>query len=260
MPSQRSQSADDLSQSFGFKAVPAAEKQDMVDGVFHRVASRYDLMNDLMSAGMHRIWKDALVAMISPPRHGRGEWQALDVAGGTGDIAFKIVEASNKTVKATVFDINASMLDVGRERAEKNGLAQHLTFVEGNAEILPFEDNSFDAYTVAVGIRNVAHIDRALKEAYRILKPGGKFACLEFSRVDVPMLDKFYETWSFNAIPKIGEWVTHDRESYQYLVESIRKFPDQETFAQMIRNAGFERVGYRNLSGGIVAIHSGWKL
>jgi demethylmenaquinone methyltransferase/2-methoxy-6-polyprenyl-1,4-benzoquinol methylase len=244
--------------SYGFRQVGAGEKQPLVNEVFHKVANRYDLMNDLMSAGMHRVWKDAMIAWLNPPK--RPGWKVLDVAGGTGDIAFRIIEASQRNAHATVLDINGSMLQVGRERAEKKGLLPHLDFVEANAEELPFADASFDAYTIAFGIRNVPRIDVALSEAFRVLKPGGRFLCLEFSDVDMPLLDRFYEAWSFNAIPKIGEMVTGDGEPYAYLVESIRKFPDQNNFAEMISSAGFERVSFRNYSGGIAALHSGWKL
>jgi demethylmenaquinone methyltransferase / 2-methoxy-6-polyprenyl-1,4-benzoquinol methylase len=244
--------------SFGFAPVDPGDKQDKVNEVFHKVAKRYDVMNDLMSAGMHRLWKDAFVAWLAPPK--RDGWNVLDVAGGTGDIAFKIIEASNGKAHATVLDINGSMLEVGRDRAEKRKLADAADFVEANAEALPFPDKSFDAYTIAFGIRNVPRIDVALSEAFRVLKPGGRFMCLEFSEVDMPLLDRFYDSWSFNAIPRIGKAVTGDGDSYQYLVESIRKFPNQESFAAMIRKAGFERVSYRNYSGGIAAVHSGWKL
>jgi demethylmenaquinone methyltransferase / 2-methoxy-6-polyprenyl-1,4-benzoquinol methylase len=244
--------------SFGFAPVDPGDKQDKVNEVFHKVAKRYDVMNDLMSAGMHRLWKDAFVAWLAPPK--RKGWKVLDVAGGTGDIAFKIIEASNGDAHATVLDINGSMLEVGRERAEKRKLADAADFVEANAEALPFPDKSFDAYTIAFGIRNVPRTDVALSEAFRVLKPGGRFMCLEFSEVDMPLLDRFYDSWSFNAIPRIGKAVTGDGDSYQYLVESIRKFPNQESFAAMIRKAGFERVSFRNYSGGIAAAHSGWKL
>jgi demethylmenaquinone methyltransferase / 2-methoxy-6-polyprenyl-1,4-benzoquinol methylase len=247
-----------MESSFGFAPVVPDEKQDKVNEVFHKVAKRYDVMNDLMSAGMHRLWKDAFVAWLAPPK--RAGWKVLDVAGGTGDIAFKIVEASGGKAHATVLDINGSMLEVGRARAEKRKLSEAADFVEANAEDLPFPDKSFDAYTIAFGIRNVPRIDVALSEAFRVLKPGGRFMCLEFSEVDMPLLDRFYDSWSFNAIPRIGKAVTGDGDSYQYLVESIRKFPNQESFAAMIRNAGFERVTYRNYSGGIAAAHSGWKL
>ncbi len=244
--------------AYGFAQVEAGEKQPLVDEVFHRVAERYDLMNDLMSAGMHRLWKDAMVAWLNPPR--TPGWRALDMAGGTGDIAFRIVEASAGTAFVTVSDINASMLEVGRERAEKNGLAANTEFIEANAEELPFDDRSFDAYTISFGIRNVPRIDKALAEAFRVLKTGGRLLCLEFSEVEMPLLDKAYGTWSFNAIPAIGRAVMGDDEPYRYLVESIAKFPRQDEFGRMISAAGFERVTWRNYSGGIAACHSGWKL
>ncbi len=258
MSEQRTTAAGGMETSYGFKSVDQAEKQVLVNDVFHRVAGRYDLMNDLMSAGLHRLWKDAMVAWLNPPK--RAGWKVLDVAGGTGDISFRIVEASQRQAHATVLDINGSMLAVGKERAQKRGLAANTDFVEANAEELPFADETFDAYTIAFGIRNVPRIDVALSEAYRVLKPGGRFLCLEFSEVDMPVLDKVYEQWSFNAIPRIGQMVTGDGEPYSYLVESIRKFPNQPNFAAMISRAGFDRVIYRNYSGGIAALHSGWKL
>ena len=254
----RTTAAGGMETSYGFKKVGAGDKQSLVNDVFHKVANRYDLMNDLMSGGLHRLWKDAMVAWLNPPK--RAGWKVLDVAGGTGDIAFRIIEASHGHAHATVLDINGSMLTVGRERAEKKGLSENTDFVEANAEALPFEDNSFDAYTIAFGIRNVPRIDVALSEAFRVLKRGGRLLCLEFSEVDMPLLDKVYEAWSFNAIPKIGKAVTGDGEPYSYLVESIRKFPDQQNFAAMITRAGFDRVAFRNYSGGIAALHSGWKL
>ena len=244
--------------SYGFASVGEGEKQGLVNEVFHKVAKRYDLMNDIMSGGMHRLWKDGLVNWLNPPR--RPGWHVLDVAGGTGDIAFRIVRASGGNAHATVLDINGSMLGVGRERAEKAHLEENIDFVEANAEDLPFADMTFDAYTIAFGIRNVPHIDRALAEAFRVLKPGGRFLCLEFSEVEMPLLDRVYDAWSFNAIPHIGRAVAGDGEPYRYLVESIRKFPNQENFAQMMRAAGFERVTWRNYSGGIAALHSGWKI
>ena len=244
--------------SYGFRKVGDGEKQGLVNDVFHKVAKRYDVMNDVMSAGMHRVWKDALIASLNP-RKDVG-YKTLDVAGGTGDVAFRIVEASDRKAHVTVLDINGSMLAVGAERAEKKRLSENLTFVEANAESLPFEANSFDAYTIAFGIRNVPHIDVALKEAYRVLKRGGRLLVLEFSEVDMPLLDKIYDAWSFNAIPQFGKAITGDAEPYQYLVESIRKFPNQENFAAMIRQAGFSRVTYTNYTGGIAALHSGWKL
>ncbi|WP_041376394.1 bifunctional demethylmenaquinone methyltransferase/2-methoxy-6-polyprenyl-1,4-benzoquinol methylase UbiE [Polymorphum gilvum] len=259
---QRTSTRDpqDMPTSFGFATVAQGEKQALVDDVFHKVASRYDLMNDLMSGGMHRLWKDAMVSTLAPPRSAVRPWIVLDVAGGTGDIATRIVERSGGTAKAVVLDINGSMLAVGRDRAAKAGHADAIRFTQGNAETLPFPDRSFDAYTIAFGIRNVPDIPRALREAHRVLKRGGRFLCLEFSEVDVPMLDRVYDAFSFNAIPAIGQAVTGDGEPYRYLVESIRKFPNQARFAEMIREAGFERVTWRNYSGGIAALHSGWKL
>ncbi len=242
---------------FGFARVPLGEKQARVDDVFHKVASRYDLMNDLMSGGLHRVWKDLLVGMARPP-HGR-PWRHLDVAGGTGDVAFRVARAGGAATRVTVLDINADMLAVGRARAEKLGLAG-LDFIEANAETLPFADKSFDAYTIAFGIRNVPRIDLALREAWRVLKRGGRFLCLEFSTSDAPIFDKLYETYSFTAIPAIGKVVAGDGAPYRYLVESIRKFPNAETFADMIRAAGFKRASFTRLTGGVVAIHSGWKL
>ena len=258
MNTTRTTAPEQMSTAYGFEQVNEGEKQDRVNGVFHAVAKRYDVMNDLMSVGMHRLWKSTMVTKAAPSKI--APWHSLDVAGGTGDIAFRLVEASNKNARVTVLDINGSMLDVGRERAAKNGLADNLDFIEANAEDLPFEDNTFDVYTVAFGIRNVPRMDIALKEAYRVLKPGGQFLCLEFSEVDVPLLDKFYDLWSFNALPAIGRMVTGDEASYQYLVESIRKFPNQNSFANYVRESGFERVNYRNMTGGVVALHTGWKI
>ncbi|MFU0504265.1 bifunctional demethylmenaquinone methyltransferase/2-methoxy-6-polyprenyl-1,4-benzoquinol methylase UbiE [Pseudaminobacter sp. NGMCC 1.201702] len=258
MSEQRATSAGGMETSFGFTEVGTGDKQTLVNDVFHRVANRYDLMNDLMSGGLHRLWKDGMVSWLNPPK--RPGWRSLDVAGGTGDIAFRIIDASNRQAHVTVLDINGSMLAVGRERAEKRGVAANADFVEANAEELPFADASFDAYTIAFGIRNVPRIETALAEAYRVLKPGGRFLCLEFSEVDMPLLDRVYEAWSFNAIPRIGQAVAGDGQPYSYLVESIRKFPNQANFAAMISRAGFDRVTFRNYSGGIAALHSGWKL
>jgi demethylmenaquinone methyltransferase/2-methoxy-6-polyprenyl-1,4-benzoquinol methylase len=254
---------------FGEKTVPLSDKQGMVDEVFHSVARRYDLMNDLMSAGLHRPWKDALVTAVNPPPKGRPgrleekpdkDFALLDLAGGTGDVAFRVVEAGGMGTRVTVCDINAEMLAVGRERAEKRGLDGMVTFEQGNAEELPYPDRSFDCVTIAFGIRNVPRIERALAEAHRVLRIGGRFLCLEFSSVDVPGLDKLYELYSFQVIPRIGERVTGDREAYQYLVESIRKFPKPKLFASIIESAGFRRVSFKVMTGGVVALHSGWKL
>jgi demethylmenaquinone methyltransferase / 2-methoxy-6-polyprenyl-1,4-benzoquinol methylase len=258
MTTERTTARGGMETAFGFADVGQGEKQPRVNEVFHSVARKYDVMNDLMSAGLHRVWKSAFVDWLSPPK--RSGWKALDVAGGTGDIAFRIFEASGGNADVTVLDINSSMLEVGQDRGIKKGIGERITFVEANAEELPFADATFDAYTIAFGIRNVPRIDVALSEAFRVLKPGGRFLCLEFSDVDLPILDRVYDAWSFNAIPAIGKAVTGDGESYRYLVESIRKFPDQENFAAMIRKAGFSRVAFRNYTGGIAAAHSGWKL
>ena len=244
---------------FGFRDVPLGDKQSLVNNVFHSVAQRYDLMNDLMSAGMHRLWKEAMITALNPPR-GDQPFALLDVAGGTGDIAFRAAKAGGTAFRATVCDINSDMLTVGRERAAARHLEDRISFVEGNAEALPFPERSFDAYTIAFGIRNVPRIDLALNEAFRVLRPGGRFLCLEFSTVDVPGLDRIYDLFSFKLIPPLGRAVTGDGESYRYLVESIRKFPKPNAFAEMIRSAGISRVGWQSLSGGIVALHSGWRL
>jgi len=244
---------------FGNREVPLTEKQTLVDGVFSSVANRYDLMNDLMSAGLHRAWKDALVTAVNPPRADQ-PFALLDVAGGTGDVAFQVIGAGGPDVRATVCDINASMLEVGRARAIERGRDDVVTFVEGNAESLPFPDRSFDAYTIAFGIRNVPRLETALAEAHRVLKPGGRFLCLEFSAVQTPLLDTLYDAYSMNAIPALGALVAGDAASYRYLVESIRRFPDQKSFIGMIETAGFERARYRNLTGGIAAIHSAWRI
>jgi len=244
---------------FGFRDVPLGDKQALVNDVFHSVAQRYDLMNDLMSAGLHRVWKDLMINALNPPR-AETPFALLDVAGGTGDIAFRAAKAAGAGFKATVCDINSDMLAVGRERASARHLDDRVSFVEGNAEALVFPDRAFDACTIAFGIRNVPRIDLALGEAFRVLKPGGRFLCLEFSSVDVPGLDRIYDLFSFKVIPPLGRAVTGDAESYQYLVESIRKFPKASAFAEMIRAAGFSRVTWQSLSGGIVALHSGWRL
>ncbi|HZN30723.1 MAG TPA: bifunctional demethylmenaquinone methyltransferase/2-methoxy-6-polyprenyl-1,4-benzoquinol methylase UbiE, partial [Xanthobacteraceae bacterium] len=223
------------------------------------VAGRYDLMNDLMSGGLHRAWKDALVTTVNPPK-GPQPFALLDLAGGTGDIAFRTIAAGGAGTRATVIDINADMLAVGRERAAERGLDDAIDFVEANAEALPFPDRSTDAVTIAFGIRNVPRIAAALTEAHRVLRIGGRFLCLEFSAVDVPGLDRLYDLYSFNVIPALGRAVTGDAEAYRYLVESIRRFPRPDAFAEMMRAAGFRRVSFQRMSGGIVALHSGWRL
>jgi demethylmenaquinone methyltransferase/2-methoxy-6-polyprenyl-1,4-benzoquinol methylase len=249
----------DQTTHFGFRDVPVEDKQTLVNDVFHSVAQRYDLMNDLMSGGLHRVWKDVMITALNPPR-GDAPFALLDVAGGTGDIAFRAAKAAGRGFRATVCDINPDMIAVGHERAVKAHLDDQVSFVEGNAETLAFADRSFDAYTIAFGIRNVPRIDAALREAFRVLKPGGRFLGLEFSTVDVPGLDRLYELFSFKVIPPLGRAVTGDADSYQYLVESIRKFPKPNAFADMIRDAGFARVTWQALTGGIVALHSGWRL
>ncbi len=249
----------EASTHFGFETVPLAEKQGRVDDVFHKVAARYDLMNDVMSAGLHRVWKDVLVSMVRPSK--TRPFAHLDVAGGTGDVAFRVLEAGGPDTRVTVLDINGDMLGVGRERADKRfpGDAR-IGFIEANAEELPLESGAYDAYTIAFGIRNVPRIDRALAEAHRVLRRGGRLLCLEFSHVDVPGLDRVYEAYSFNVIPPMGRLVAGDGEPYRYLVESIRKFPRPKAFERMIADAGFARVSHTPLTGGVVAIHSGWKL
>ena len=258
-PASYSNSLPEMSDSapFGFKTVPLEDKQAMVDDIFASVAHRYDLMNDLMSGGLHRVWKNAMVSALNPPKRGR-TWRLIDVAGGTADVALRAAKFSAGHADITVVDTSAPMLAIGLERAEKAG--RHLAFREASAEALPFPDATFDAYTIAFGIRNVPRIEAALGEAYRVLRHGGRFLCLEFSEVAVPGLDRLYEAYSFRAIPRLGQWVAGDAESYRYLVESIRTFPNQERFAEMLRAAGMARVSYRNFSGGIAALHSGWKL
>jgi demethylmenaquinone methyltransferase/2-methoxy-6-polyprenyl-1,4-benzoquinol methylase len=245
--------------AFGFRRVGEEEKQGLVNEVFSKVAERYDQMNDLMSAGLHRLWKDDFVAGLNPPR-GIQAFHLLDVAGGTGDIAFRVARAGGPNVRVTVADISPEMVGEGRKRATSEGLLDKCSFSVGNAEKLAFPDRYFDAYTIAFGIRNVTHIDRALAEAYRVLKPGGHFMCLEFSHVDIPLLDRIYDAYSFTVIPAVGKVVTGDGHPYRYLVESIRTFPKQDEFKAMIEAAGFAKVSYRNLTGGVVAIHSGWRI
>ena len=242
----------DATTHFGFKDVPIGEKAGLVREVFDSVAGRYDLMNDLMSLGIHRLWKAALMDWVAP----RPDLTLLDVAGGTGDIAFRYRERGGPVI---ICDINEAMLAVGRERAAKNGIGA-LAWSVGNAEMLPIESGSVDLYTIAFGLRNVTDIDAALRDARRVLKPGGRCRCLEFSRLAIPALDPVYDFYSFKILPEIGARVADDREAYRYLAESIRKFPGQESFVDRINAAGFGRIRYRNLSGGIAAIHSAWKI
>ena len=240
---------------FGFEDVPETEKAGRVQGVFSSVASRYDLMNDAMSFGIHRLWKDAMMDWLAPRRGQR----LLDVAGGTGDISFRFLKRAGSG-HATVCDLTEPMLVAGRARAEAEEMAHQLDWVTGDAMKLPFPDASFDVYTISFGIRNVTRPEVALAEAYRVLRPGGRLMVLEFSQVPVPALAWAYDLYSFNLIPAMGQVLAGDRASYQYLVESIRRFPDQETFLGMVRQAGFEMAKYRNLSMGIACLHSGWKI
>ncbi|KAM8961499.1 2-methoxy-6-polyprenyl-1,4-benzoquinol methylase, mitochondrial [Pelodytes ibericus] len=275
---------------FGFQTVSEEEKGEKVYRVFENVAQKYDLMNDSMSIGIHRLWKDWLMHHMNPTPG----IKLLDVAGGTGDIAFRFVNyirAQREKIKrhrlksqqtlswsdissayqeeeqgslggshAVICDINKEMLKVGKQKSLKLGYSEGLSWVAGNAEELPFADEKFDVYTIAFGIRNVTHIDQALEEAYRVLKPGGRFLCLEFSQVNNPLLARVYDLYSFQVIPVLGEIIAGDWKSYQYLVESIRRFPPQEEFKSMIEDAGFFKVNYHNLTSGVVAVHSGFKL
>lgn len=248
---------------FGFETVAAPEKAGRVRQVFDAVAPKYDLMNDFMSGGVHRIWKDSFADQLSPAPN----WQVVDVAGGTGDIAFRLHDRMRKTGssnnvsgKVTVCDINESMLSHGRDRALDKGKLTGLDWVVGNAEVLPFPDMHFDAYTIAFGLRNVTDIRRALSEARRTLKPGGRFLCLEFSQVIVPGLDKIYDAYSFAVLPRLGQMIANDGAAYRYLAESIRRFPKQDELVDMMSEAGFKQVTHRNLAGGIAAVHSGWRL
>ncbi|MCB5199361.1 bifunctional demethylmenaquinone methyltransferase/2-methoxy-6-polyprenyl-1,4-benzoquinol methylase UbiE [Loktanella sp. TSTF-M6] len=240
---------------FGFETVDEDQKAGRVRGVFSSVASKYDIMNDVMSGGIHRIWKDAMMDWLAP----RPGQRLLDVAGGTGDISFRFLRRAGSG-HATVLDLTEPMLIEGRKRAEAERMAGQLDWVVGDAMALPFEDNSFDVYTISFGIRNVTRPQEALNEAYRVLRPGGRLMVLEFSQLPNPMMQKAYDAYSFNVIPRMGQMIAGDRDSYQYLVESIRKFPDQETFLGMVRQAGFENAKYRNLTMGVAALHSGWKL
>jgi demethylmenaquinone methyltransferase / 2-methoxy-6-polyprenyl-1,4-benzoquinol methylase len=245
----------DKTTHFGSRQVREDEKAGLVHGVFTNVASKYDVMNDVMSVGVHRLWKDAMMDWLAP----RDGQRLLDVAGGTGDIAFRFLKRA-PGAEAVVLDMTESMLVEGRKRAEAEAMADRLDWVTGDAMALPFDENSFDVYTISFGIRNVTRIPDALSEAFRVLRPGGRLMVLEFSQLPNPGLQKAYDLYSFNVIPRMGKLIANDRDSYQYLVESIRNFPDQDTFASMIADAGFGQVKYRNLSMGIAALHSGWKL
>ncbi|ESO95311.1 hypothetical protein LOTGIDRAFT_178337 [Lottia gigantea] len=243
---------------FGYQTVPEDEKEEKVYEVFENVASKYDLMNDAMSAGVHRLWKDHFIHRMAPVKG----TSLIDVAGGTGDIAFRFLNSINQQIKplVTVCDINQAMLDVGKSRSESLGYLSDVNFIKGNAECLPIENDQFDVFTIAYGIRNCTHIDKVIQEAYRVLKPGGRFMCLEFSDVKNPIIRQLYDSYSFQVIPVMGQVLASDWKSYQYLVESIRQFPNQEDFKQMIKEAGFKMVKYENLTFGVSAIHSGFKL
>lgn len=240
---------------FGFKTVDEADKSSMVQGVFSKVASKYDVMNDVMSLGIHRVWKNAMMDWLAP----RSGQKLLDVAGGTGDISFRFLKRA-PMAHATVFDITQDMLDAGRTRVAATDMADRLDWICGDAMHLPFDDNSFDVYTISFGIRNVTRPQEAIKEAYRVLKPGGRFMVLEFSQIPNSKLQWLYDQYSFKIIPSLGKIIANEADSYQYLVESIRKFPDQDKFLSMIGQGGFERTKYRNLSLGIACLHSGWKI
>ncbi|MFP4097929.1 MAG: bifunctional demethylmenaquinone methyltransferase/2-methoxy-6-polyprenyl-1,4-benzoquinol methylase UbiE [Alphaproteobacteria bacterium] len=247
---------------FGREKVTPEEKTRNVIGVFDSVASRYDLMNDAMSMGIHRLWKDHFVRCINPRSHmvsGRPV-DYLDVAGGTGDIAFRLRRTMGSGANITLCDLNDTMLQVGRERAQDNGWIDDFNWVTGNAEALPIPDESIDIYTISFGLRNVTHIDTALQEAHRVLRKGGRFFCLEFSRVHPAVFSRIYDLYSYEFIPRLGEYIAGDRESYQYLVESIRAFPEQAELCDRIRRAGFNRVKHHNLTMGVVAIHQGKKV
>jgi demethylmenaquinone methyltransferase/2-methoxy-6-polyprenyl-1,4-benzoquinol methylase len=245
--------------SFGFRSVDESERQSLVNRVFATVAERYDLMNDLMSGGLHRLWKNDLIAQLNPPRNDQA-FRLLDVAGGTADVTLRYARASGPNATAMLCDISPEMIAVGKRRVHEAGLDDRIAFTEGNAEALPFADRAFDAYTIAFGIRNVPRIEIALHEAFRVLKTGGRFLCLEFSRVDVPGLDTLYDAFSEHVIPPLGRIVTGDEQPYRYLVESIRQFPAPAEVSAMLSRAGFARVTHTPLSGNIAALHGAWKL
>ncbi|MBH67532.1 MAG: bifunctional demethylmenaquinone methyltransferase/2-methoxy-6-polyprenyl-1,4-benzoquinol methylase UbiE [Rhodospirillaceae bacterium] len=246
--------ADEETAHFGFKEVIKTEKEQMVRNVFNSVSSKYDIMNDLMSLGIHRLWKNALINWLSPQAH----YTLLDVAGGTGDIAFRYKKMGGGFT--IVCDINDKMLEKGRQKLAKDKYAADINWICGDAEGLPFPDRSFDVYTIAFGLRNVTNISKALQEAQRVLRPGGRFLCLEFSRLAVSAIKPLYDSYSFKILPEIGSFVANDREAYVYLAESIRKFPNQRNLIGLMKEAGLERAKYRNLSGGVAAIHSAWRL
>jgi demethylmenaquinone methyltransferase / 2-methoxy-6-polyprenyl-1,4-benzoquinol methylase len=240
---------------FGYQQVPAAEKSDRVAAVFHSVASNYDLMNDLMSGGLHRLWKQFAINVCQL----RSSHRVLDIAGGTGDLAKNIAKVVGNTGQVVLADINASMLQAGRDRLLNEGIINNIEYIQADAECLPFSENNFDRVTIAFGLRNVTNKDKALASMYRVLKPGGSLIILEFSKPILSFLQKVYDAYSFHIIPQLGKWVTGDEDSYRYLVESIRMHPDQEQLSLMMENVGFETVSHFNLTGGIVAVHRGYK-
>lgn len=250
-----SESEQDNTTHFGYKTIEKDDKVSMVAGVFHSVAKQYDVMNDLMSFGIHRLWKRFTID-ASGVRPGN---KVLDLAGGTGDLTAKFSQLVGKDGKVILADINSSMLNVGRDKLRDRGLVQNIEYVQANAEYLPFEENTFDIVTIAFGLRNVTDKDKALRSIYSVLKPGGRLLVLEFSKPEHEILNKAYDFYSFNILPKMGELVAKDGDSYQYLAESIRMHPDQETLEDMMKNAGFEQTSYKNLTGGIVALHKGYK-
>ena len=250
-----SNGANDSTTHFGYKTIEKDEKISMVAGVFHSVAKQYDVMNDLMSFGIHRLWKRFTID-ASGVRPGN---KVLDLAGGTGDLTAKFSQLVGRQGKVVLADINSSMLNVGRDKLRDRGLVQNIEYVQANAEYLPFEENTFDIVTIAFGLRNVTDKDKALRSIYSVLKPGGRLLVLEFSKPEHELVNKAYDFYSFNVLPKMGELVAKDGESYQYLAESIRMHPDQETLKSMMENAGFEQATYKNLTGGVVALHKGYK-
>lgn len=248
-------SKENKTTDFGFTEVPWEEKQKKVAGVFHSVAAKYDLMNDLMSFGIHRIWKKLTLAKTGVRKGDK----VLDLAGGTGDLAYKFCQMVGSNGKVVLSDINSSMLEVGKEKLTNKGCVGNIEYVQANAECLPFPDNYFDCITISFGLRNVTDKAKALASMCRVLKPGGRLLVLEFSKPIVPLLSKIYDEYSFKALPFLGKVITQDAESYKYLAESIRKHPDQETLKQMMFDAGFDNVEYQNMTGGIVALHIGYK-
>jgi demethylmenaquinone methyltransferase/2-methoxy-6-polyprenyl-1,4-benzoquinol methylase len=261
MTSDPPSSPGDNTASFGFREVPAERKSSLVRGVFESVADRYDLMNDLMSGGIHRLWKHTMIDWLHP----RAGQQFVDVAGGTGDVALRVfqrigVEGVAAGSRIVVCDLTPAMLAIGRDRTLDRGVLRGIEWINGDAERLPFADRTFDGYTIAFGLRNVTRLGAALMEARRVLKPGGHFLCLEFSHVAMPILDRLYDLYSFQILPMLGQMVTQDRSAYQYLVESIRQFPRQDDLSRRIASAGFDRVAFRNLTGGIAALHSAWRV